>query len=453
MKQIVSGFRILQRDGLFRLLHLLLIKFCGLLVRIVDASSGNSPSFNPYAHLLLLKPIPCDVVSVGYEANSIALPFTLITTVKNESANILRFLKSIEGQSLRPDEIIIVDGGSSDQTSDLIKTYLTEVPLPISLFNQQNCNIAEGRNCALAACSHEIVVMTDAGCWLDEHFCKNLVGAFTAFPDADLVGGVWTPAVKTRYNLQTPVWDEVRWDSFLPSARAMAVKKSICGRIGGFPEYLTLTGEDTLFAISYRRLSQKWVFNRNAVVHWQAPTSRDREQRVAFNYGVGDGESGVGDFTYYQLLNRSNFLRRMALISPYAFEGYLEGRRNRSIVEVQRRNISGLVIILSGVSFTNSGGDQKGTQLAIEFITRNYKVFFVNLDTCQEELCKVYFSIDYSLLELYALADFNCEELSKRYHAFSGQVLVISVFPTSTFAHIIEQLKKAFPTVTISSAD
>lgn len=443
IKKIVSGFRIFRRDGLLRFLHLLLIKFCGLLVRVVNVVRGKVAAYNPYADLALLKPIRCDVISVDYDAKTITVPFSLISTVKNESANIVTFLQSIAAQSLKPNEIVIVDGGSTDQTYELIHAYATEAGLPLSLFKLQNCNIAEGRNRALAACSHEIVVLTDAGCMLDEDFCLNLVGGFAAFSDADLVGGVWTSAVSTGYNLQTPVWDQVQWNAFLPSARSMAVKKSICERIGGFPEYLTLTGEDTLFDISYRRVSQRWVFNRNAFVYWHAPISRERERKVAFNYGMGDGENGVGDFSYYHLLKGSTFLQRMAIISPEEYAGYLKGRRNRSTIEIQRRNINGLVIILSALPISDSDGKQRGAQLAFEFIEQNYKVIFVNMLEHHEEF-KTFLQCDYSLLELYTLNDFDCDELVERYHALTGRILVVSVAPIPVFIPVIKYLKKSF---------
>jgi len=444
LKKIVSGFRIAERDGLWRLLYLLLVKSFGVLARIVDALGGGATTYNPYAGLALLKPIQCDVVSVNYDVKNITLPFSLITTVKNESANIVRFLQSIASQRLKPNEIVIVDGGSSDETCDLIRAYAAEAALPLSLFQGQSCNVAEGRNRALAACSYEIVVMADAGCLLDENYCLNLVGVFASIADVDLVGGIWKPIDRTRYNLQTPIWDDLQWDAFLPSARAMAVKKSICESIGGFPEYLTITGEDTLFDISYRRVSQKWAFNRNAFVLWHAPTSRERERKVAFHYGMGDGENGVGDFTYYHLLKGASSLQRWALVSPEEFAGYLKGRKNRSTVETKRRNIAGLVIILSEMPFTDSDGDQRGVKLAIEYINQNYKVFFINRFPLLKVNSKVFFPIDYSLLELYALTDFDCDELAERYHGYSGEMLVISESLLPEFAPIIQRLTNLF---------
>ena len=47
----------------------------------------------------------------------------LISTILNEENTIEDFLNSILNQSILPDEVIIVDGGSSDKTLTRIKKY------------------------------------------------------------------------------------------------------------------------------------------------------------------------------------------------------------------------------------------------------------------------------------------------------------------------------------------
>ena len=51
---------------------------------------------------------------------------SLITTILNEEKNIESFLHSIEEQTVLPDEVIIVDGGSKDKTLERIKEYKSE---------------------------------------------------------------------------------------------------------------------------------------------------------------------------------------------------------------------------------------------------------------------------------------------------------------------------------------
>jgi len=97
----------------------------------------------------------------------------IISTVYNEEKNIERFLSSIVSQTRLPDEVIVVDGGSSDGTPDLIRKWSDRYPF-IRLIVQK-CNIAEGRNIAIAASTADIVASTDAGCFVESTWFENIV--------------------------------------------------------------------------------------------------------------------------------------------------------------------------------------------------------------------------------------------------------------------------------------
>jgi len=72
---------------------------------------------------------------------------TLICTVYNEGESINKLFESILQQSVRPDEVIVVDGGSTDGTIDKIKEIADEHEW-VNLIVEEGCNIAEGRNIA-----------------------------------------------------------------------------------------------------------------------------------------------------------------------------------------------------------------------------------------------------------------------------------------------------------------
>ena len=55
---------------------------------------------------------------------------TVISTVLNEGEAIRRLLDSLLAQTRRPDEVVIVDGGSRDSTVAVIQEYAGRLPLP-----------------------------------------------------------------------------------------------------------------------------------------------------------------------------------------------------------------------------------------------------------------------------------------------------------------------------------
>ena len=90
---------------------------------------------------------------------------SIIVTVKNEADALPRLLESIRAQSRPADEIVVVDGGSTDDTLGILREYATRLPLKI--ISQPGANISQGRNTAIRAATGNVICSTDAGVWLD----------------------------------------------------------------------------------------------------------------------------------------------------------------------------------------------------------------------------------------------------------------------------------------------
>src|SRR6266571_1428649 len=90
---------------------------------------------------------------------------SLIVTVLDEAGTIDDLLASIRAQTLAPDEVVIVDGGSTDGTWQRLRDWAERVPL--RLVRAPGASIARGRNLAVEAAMGDIIAVTDAGVRLD----------------------------------------------------------------------------------------------------------------------------------------------------------------------------------------------------------------------------------------------------------------------------------------------
>ena len=77
------------------------------------------------------------------------MTISIIATVYNEGPAIRKLLDSILAQTIFPDEVVICDGGSSDDTVAQIEAYADRLPLRVIV--EPGANISRGRNVAIAA--------------------------------------------------------------------------------------------------------------------------------------------------------------------------------------------------------------------------------------------------------------------------------------------------------------
>lgn len=91
-------------------------------------------------------------------------------TSYNKGKYLPEAIQSVLNQSLMPNEIIIVDDGSSDDSRDIINSFMNRYPdLITAIYNEQNVGISKSRNIALKACSGDIVTFLDG----DDIFYPN----------------------------------------------------------------------------------------------------------------------------------------------------------------------------------------------------------------------------------------------------------------------------------------
>lgn len=223
---------------------------------------------------------------------------SICITVLNEEDSISKLLDSLLAQSKKASEIIIVDGGSEDRTTEIVRRYQkknSRIKLLV-----EKCTRARGRNLACDIAKGEIIAMTDADCVADRDWLKNITDPFINNKELDISAGFYRMVGDTDMKKAMSVFLGIMPSDFdvkfLPSTRSIAFRKSAWEKIGGFPKEKENSAEDTYFNFYAIKLRMKYARVKNATVEWSMPDNlRDFFNKIK-NYANWDAKSKVWFF-------------------------------------------------------------------------------------------------------------------------------------------------------------
>ena len=217
----------------------------------------------------------------------------LVATVLNESDTIGSLLSSIDAQTRRPDEIVVVDGGSVDGTLETLQNWARGRE-EITVLHAPGSNIAAGRNLAIGHVSSEAVAVTDGGCVLDGTWLERLANVLEG---ADVAMGYYVPLATRTFeriatSLTVPDAAEIDPLRFMPSSRSLAFRRGTWERAGRYPEWLDV-GEDMFFDFRTLDAGASRVFVPQALVRWRPRPTLGSFLRQYYRYARGDGIAGM----------------------------------------------------------------------------------------------------------------------------------------------------------------
>jgi glycosyltransferase involved in cell wall biosynthesis len=223
---------------------------------------------------------------------------SLVITVLNEAASIALLLASLVAQTCPPDEIVVVDGGSTDGTLDLLARWRDQLSLRVLC--RPGANISAGRNAGIAVAHGPIVAVTDAGVQLAPDWLACLLAPFAvvAGPDApDVVAGFFAPHPQTTFEIAMgatvlPTLNDIAPATFLPSSRSVAFRRAVWERAGGYPEWLDYC-EDVIFDLRLQEQGARFAFAPAAIAHFRPRGSLRAFWRQYYQYARGDGKAGL----------------------------------------------------------------------------------------------------------------------------------------------------------------
>ncbi len=215
---------------------------------------------------------------------------SVIIPMYNRAHIISQAIESVLAQELKDVEIIVVDDGSTDVSTDVVKAYVQKYS-NISLFENEHKGPGVARNVALEHASGEYVTFLDSDDWIPKTAYRLMYEAAKE-KDADVIigqmmrkvnGGKWTPVANNK-KLVSLFGDENCAKEYIiplinPSAcnklfkRKMLVDNNIV-----FPD--AVMSEDLAFGISVLDHAES-IYNIDEIVYMYESNSNKQSSTIS----------------------------------------------------------------------------------------------------------------------------------------------------------------------------
>jgi glycosyltransferase involved in cell wall biosynthesis len=231
-------------------------------------------------------------------------PIAVVLTVLDDREDLGETLAALDRQRRVPDELLFVDGGSTDGTRELLADWARSREW-VQVIDAPRTNISEGRNLGVREAGSEWIACTDAGCRPDPGWLEAFAAARSGH---DFLAGVWVVDGQTPFERCVgiaghPDVGEIearsrlirvsqalfgrRYSSDQATGRSMAFTKRAWSGAGGFPTRL-YAGEDVAFSRAVHEAGFSAALVPGAAVLWRPRGGWLATARMYFSYARGD---------------------------------------------------------------------------------------------------------------------------------------------------------------------
>jgi glycosyltransferase involved in cell wall biosynthesis len=165
---------------------------------------------------------------------------SVVTPNLNEEAHMPQFLESLQAQTWRDFELILVDGGSTDLSPIMVMNMPHSFPVHVHV--DETRNIGHIRNVGSRLAKGDILLHTNSDCYLPPRLIAELTLMYAHHPDLISVAGRTRPLQASTFcTLSYVAYDVLRWffsklGKYRPGGSFCSIRTKQFWELLGFPE-------------------------------------------------------------------------------------------------------------------------------------------------------------------------------------------------------------------------
>jgi glycosyltransferase involved in cell wall biosynthesis len=193
---------------------------------------------------------------------------SIIVPAFDEEQSIVRLLEALAAQTLKPAEVIVADGGSTDRTRELVREFQKRSNVPVILIESERGLPGRNRNLAIERATQEWVACVDAGTLPRSDWLERLVEAARRDTQARVVFGCYEALAESFFTRCAAVTYVPAPGEPVRSTASCMLHRSAWKLAGPFREDLR-SAEDLLFFRALDAANVRATQAPDALVSWE----------------------------------------------------------------------------------------------------------------------------------------------------------------------------------------
>jgi GT2 family glycosyltransferase len=223
------------------------------------------------------------------------LRFSLVLSTIGRRDDLMRFCASLDEQTYRHFELILVDQSESNQLVDVVRRFDSRFPIA---HLRSARGLSRGRNAGIEASTGQLICFPDDDSWYGRDLLERVAAKFEVRPVLDLVSGT----VVDEAGAAVGRWDRrggqiTRWNVWHRAvSMSIFVRRHVIDEVGGFDEMIGvgssspfLSGEETDFVTRIIDKGFDCHYDPSLVAFHPSKKYSLAGIERAFGYGAGMG--------------------------------------------------------------------------------------------------------------------------------------------------------------------
>jgi glycosyltransferase involved in cell wall biosynthesis len=220
---------------------------------------------------------------------------SLIVATLGRSTELDRLLSSLEDQTYRDLEVIVVDQNSDDRVALVLSRY------PRLQIQRLCCEqgLSKARNVGLRIANGDIIAIPDDDCWYPGDLLESVVRWFSMNPESGLLSMALRTADNQPSGPNSPkasCWCTKSNVWRCAVSTAIFMRSSVCSAVGRFNENLGIgapseyqSGEETDYVLRALEHGFQMWYESSLIVHHPPLQSIERLQKTTYPFALGSG--------------------------------------------------------------------------------------------------------------------------------------------------------------------